>query len=543
VLGKKIGIVGKNKVLWLKWVSFGLILVYGMAMFYRLGTVPSLYVDESNYANEVISLAKFGTDIHGFHHPVYFGSVWGQGQSVLYATLVTPIVKLFGFSMTSFRSLMVMTTLAMLIGVYVIVRRISKNELVAFVVLAAFITSPWIWISGRWVLDANYGPLMFTIALLFMLAALQINNGKTLRWFFIVLSAVAIALTVYGYLASWIYLPVFLGILFFWNRRRANLSVVEIIVSGIIIMVLSVPAIYFAIQVNVFHITTAKTFLGLDIPPLPRNRAGSLINFKHNVLNHVVMNVVHGIEDYILGSDKLPWNSAAPFGVVFPWFLPFAIVGFSTKWRAVFEKQFLDVVSLFRIALVANLPIILIVKPNYNHWNFLNIPMMFFVGLGLARILMETNSRNVRLGFLSVLFVSFFVFLSFYFSPKSYFENQGVQYSEVKVIDKFMQLHPKSHLYALGLSYNASYWRLAEKPVDHERYLKLANNYPEFKAKKMGPQHQYGYLRDAMDFGEKGTKRDYILIPKNEYGSQKTIYSDEKNIVFSHEPYVIAKLK
>lgn len=69
--------MGKNKVSWLKWVSFGLILVYGMAMFYRLGTVPSLYVDESNYANEVISLVKFGTDIHGFYHPVYFGSVWG----------------------------------------------------------------------------------------------------------------------------------------------------------------------------------------------------------------------------------------------------------------------------------------------------------------------------------------------------------------------------------------------------------------------------------------------------------------------------------
>lgn len=83
-------------------------------------------------------------------------------------------------------------------------------------------------------------------------------------------------------------------------------------------MVLSVPAIYFAIQVNVFHITTAKTFLGLDIPPLPRNRAGSLINFKHNVLNHLVMNGIQGIEDYIFGSDKLPWNSAAPFGIVFP---------------------------------------------------------------------------------------------------------------------------------------------------------------------------------------------------------------------------------
>lgn len=141
--------------------------------------------------------------------------------------LVTPIVKLLGFSMASFRSLMVITTIAMLIGIYVIVRRISKNELVAFVVLAAFITSPWIWISGRWVLDANYGPLMFTTALLFMLAALQINNGKTLSWFFIVLSAVAIALTVYGYLASWIYLPVFLGILFFGIEDERILALLK----------------------------------------------------------------------------------------------------------------------------------------------------------------------------------------------------------------------------------------------------------------------------------------------------------------------------
>ena len=87
---------------------------------------------------------------------------------------------------------------------------------------------------------------------------------------------------------------------------------------------------------------------------------------------------------------------------------------------------------------------------------------------------------------------------------------------------------------------------MPKKPVHnldisaHERYLKLANNYPEFKAKKMGPQHQYGYLRDAMDFGEKGTKRDYILIPKNEYGSQKTIYSDKK-ISFFHMRHMLSR--
>lgn len=53
-------------------VSLILSLVYVVAVFYKIATVPALFVDEANYASEVISFTNFGTDIHGLHNPIYF---------------------------------------------------------------------------------------------------------------------------------------------------------------------------------------------------------------------------------------------------------------------------------------------------------------------------------------------------------------------------------------------------------------------------------------------------------------------------------------
>lgn len=56
-----------------------LMIVFGFFLMFDLGRIPGLYIDETNYMNEVISKVSFGTDIHGLRHPIYFASVWGQG--------------------------------------------------------------------------------------------------------------------------------------------------------------------------------------------------------------------------------------------------------------------------------------------------------------------------------------------------------------------------------------------------------------------------------------------------------------------------------
>jgi len=40
-----------------------LFIFYAGLLFYKLASVPNLFIDEANYANEVISFEHFGTDM------------------------------------------------------------------------------------------------------------------------------------------------------------------------------------------------------------------------------------------------------------------------------------------------------------------------------------------------------------------------------------------------------------------------------------------------------------------------------------------------
>ncbi|WP_054648660.1 hypothetical protein [Lacticaseibacillus pantheris] len=91
----------ENKILIV--LNITLVFVFLILLLYKVSTVPNVFVDEANYANEVVSFARFGTDIHGLHLPIYLSSVWGQGQSILYAIVDAPLVRWFGFSMVTLR--------------------------------------------------------------------------------------------------------------------------------------------------------------------------------------------------------------------------------------------------------------------------------------------------------------------------------------------------------------------------------------------------------------------------------------------------------
>jgi hypothetical protein len=520
-------------------VALVVLFLYTLALLWHLGTVPSIFVDEANYANEVISLAKFGTDIHGFDFPVYFSSVWGQGQSVLYALIAAPIVKIFGFSMFTFRLGMVLSSILLISLLFFTLVTSTKNFKVASFVSGGLLVSPWIWTSSRWVLDANIAPTVFLIGLLLVLLATQVGRNSV-KWLILLLGAALIGFTAYGYLASWIYLPVFLigfGIYVLKNRL---FTLYNVLTAAIVIGLIVLPIMYFAYATNVLHITTASKFLFFDIPPLPGNRTSSLISFSGNVPLAILNNLKDGFLQYIGGSDELPWNSLRPFGAILPVMLPFSAIALFSNADSWGDgaKNF---VSILKISLWANLPLLLIVTPNYNHWNFLNIPLAILSGLGLQLVVSNFRAKGARVVAILMPVFIFVLFVGTYMQPTSFYRSDMIQFSEISKIDNFMKKHPESKLYTDALDGRFMYWRMVQEPITHEQYVAMSANDPEFKKDTMGPRLTFGYLRNSTEFDSNASSSDFILLTLDQYNGQTSKFKLVKEVEFSHKDYVIAE--
>mgnify|MGYP004700756405 CR=1 FL=1 len=496
------------------------IFLYAILIMYKLGSIPNLFVDEVNYANEVISFANFGTDIHGLHFPVYFSSVWGQGQSVLYAVFAYPFVKLFGFSIFIFRLPFAILTIVLITSIFFILY--TQNKKLATFVNVALVTTPWIFISGRWILDANIAPIM----LLFGTLMICLSVTKSQKRIFIILGAIFISVTTYGYIASWLYLPILCLLYLILFVRYHYYEFKDYILLIAVVIILIVPILIFSYHSNILHSTSPSKFLFFDIPPLPSGRASSLIDFSNKHLFETMLNnFYNGVSMYFSGSDKLPWNSVQPFGAIYPWLLLFVPFGAFCKLNLTTTTQ------LFRKLVVLNimafLPLMFIIIPNYNHWNFLNINFAILVGFGFFAVAEKFNSAICDMAILVVPIIIFGCFLNFsYFglNGKETFYNQNlISYGTVKRIDTIMEGHNHklyvNHLYSLF-----PYFRLVQKPIDSQTYLKKSSQIEPF-GKTMGDVQNYGYLEDMSQV--KAARRNDLALVSAKFSSKywKCIYT------------------
>jgi hypothetical protein len=506
----------ENKILIV--LNITLVFVFLILLLYKVSTVPNVFVDEANYANEVVSFARFGTDIHGLHLPIYLSSVWGQGQSILYAIVDAPLVRWFGFSMVTLRVPFLLMNWLILCLLIFKVYQWSKSLRLTTMVNIALISSPWIFISSRWILDANIAPLMFMLATI-LFASGAMSKSKLLRIIDVLFGALFLSLTAYGYVAAWLYLPVVCVLYFIAFVKDDSFKIWEYIVSVAVILLVAVPIIVFAYRVNILKLTHATKFLFFDIPPLPANRVGSLINLRGpGLINRCMHNLVDGLLIYLGGNDYLQWNSVSPFGAVAPWLLIFAPVGMLGNLETMPKA-----IQLFRrlltLNIVAFIPLALVVTPNYNHWNLLNIPLAILVGLGLFLCIQRFRETSIRLLFVLVPICTFAYFLPFgYFgvgTEGSFFENGLVRFRDVQKLNQTVtSSSDSSRLYVDSLSWKFMYFRMVQAPISHSTYLNRTGTKSDF-SKKMGDFSRYGSLRDMSIF-RGGTKGDFILRSSKE---------------------------
>lgn len=517
----------------------------------KLNSTPGLHVDETNYMNEVISKVNFGTDIHGLKNPIYFASVWGQGQSILYAWIIVPVIKIFGFSLFMFRLPMAILTLTAIIAIVCSLYLSSPNKALPFLVTLSLVTTPWFLVSGRWVLDANVSPIFVIFGLInFYLSTLE-HPIKT-KYYFLVLSSVFIALSAYGYVASWIYLPFLIITMALTTILKKWLSKKEVILWGILIFILVLPLMVFAFRVNIQHTNKFSKFLIFDLPYLQANRVSSLISFKGSLFKNSLMNIFSGAKQILTGSDKLPQNSSLPYGAILPFMLIFAIIGSLGK-KELFSKNEIKFRIIILESLFTFIPGLMIIKPNYNHWNFLWFPLAILTGFGLYIVF---NSIG-KVGKLILITIPILVFGTFTFNnylgignQKTVFNASSGSFANAQNINSMMdKYYSNNNLYIENLSGNFPIFRLVQHPINDSQYLKVQNKNRRIPYKIISaPTNRYGYLRDINNIA-KSRKGDLAMVYRQNLGtyskplSNKSEWKFIKNAYFNHYPVMFFQKK
>ena len=483
--------------------------IYIMLLCYKYYQQPGIFIDESAYSNEINSIIRYGCDTHGYYHPVYFQGPYG-GQSILGSWFIIPFLKIFGFSLATWRLPFLLINLLLILSLTVLIVVLTKKLFAGLLMELSLITAPWIYLSARWVLDCNIAPLVFMFGVMGVAISLTILKSKL----GLILSILVIALTAYGYVAFWLYLPIFLICLFGYLWRQKFLSLREILFVSFLIGLLVLPLVIFAYEVNIKKILTAQKFLWLTLPPLPGNRVTSLINFhKGNLLLTMINNCLLGWKQYLFGSDNSPWNSIQPYGIMFP---PFFIIAAVGAWGKIKNHSLAIWRNLLNLSILSFLPLMFIVKPNYNHWNALNWPLIVLLGIGAMLIWENLNKQKLKLLLVGIPLMVFTLFINSYYGgvkqQNNYF-NDGIKndYSSVRLQDIkplviMAQKNPQHDFYISGLS-NIFVFFKTINPVSPHQDAQLSD-----QGKGQAPKVRYGNLVDYQHLS-KIKLYDYLVIP------------------------------
>ncbi|BDZ30871.1 hypothetical protein RA086_06825 [Lactiplantibacillus sp. WILCCON 0030] len=503
-----------------------IIIFFGIALIHKLGTVPNLEIDEVTYMNEIRSLVKYGTDIHGLSWPVYFAGIFGYGQSVEYAYFALPLIKVIGFSIAKVRLPMVLLTLLTMAMLVWLVYDQEKQKSLGFWLMLSLSCSPWIFISARWILDCNIAPVTFVLGLILLCQAwrFEARGGRIACY---TLSALLIAFSVAGYMAGWLYIPIVLILVVIYALKRHVMSEKVIVSYGILILACVMPLIAFAYNFLIVKRATPGHFFWFSYPPMPILRGTSFINFQDpHLFKLMFLNFITGINNYISGNDGLAWNSVGPYGVVFPFLLILAILGILTP-RDLLNENTYHFKNIIIISLIAFLPLMFVITPNYNHWNFVNWLLAILIGFGFYYLQERlANKLAIVIALTTAFTMLMFVNLGYYGrlnNGTSYFTSRDVSRGNLRTIDHLLKPKNKHspRLFILDLRVKSlqAYAMLADvQPISNQTMLSRSDDKQNFDLINMSSHHRYGNIYDSSLLQKKYRKGDYLLVRTDDQG-------------------------
>lgn len=354
-------------------LCFWVILLLGAAVrLWAFGRVPGdLNQDEAFAGYEAWALLHGGLDTAGQAWPVYL-TAWGSGMNALESYLMLPFLALFKLKVWALRLPQLLLALASLPTLYLMLRRQADQKTALWAMLLLAIC-PWHVLLSRWGLESNLAPALLLFGTALFLRAL--DDGR-----FLPLSALCYGLSLYAYATLWPILPPLLLLQGLYSARHGRLRLDRYLALAVLLLGLMALPLLLFVAVNLGFLEPLR--LGpFTVPRLLVLRAGEFS------AKNAPQNLARLLRLLWTQSDGLPWNSAGPYGLLYPLTTPFVLLGLGLcaarlwRGRGRFQPE-----ALLLLWLGGGLLLGALIQVNVNRVNLLFLPLILLAALGLRFI-------------------------------------------------------------------------------------------------------------------------------------------------------------
>ena len=211
-----------------------IVLLAGVFRFWQLSRYPvSLTIDEAAVGYNAYSILKTGRDEHGEFLPLAFLSI-GDYKPPLHIYLAVPTIAIFGLSELGVRFSMALFSTLTVISVFLLIRQLTKNEIIALLSSFFLAISPWHIHPARFSYEVTLG--LFLIVTAVWLFLLAFEKKKHFLW----VSAVLFVLSMYASHTQRIFIPLLiigLGIIFWKQLLKHRMALIKAVVIGVILLI------------------------------------------------------------------------------------------------------------------------------------------------------------------------------------------------------------------------------------------------------------------------------------------------------------------
>lgn len=389
---------------------------------FLISDIPNgLNQDEASIGYDAFSIMTTGQDRAGNSYPIHLKS-WGSGQNALYAYLSIPFIHFLGLNSFSIRIINCIFSCISLLIFYLIFN-LTTNKKTSIIALALLAICPWSIMAGRWGLESNIFPILFLIAVYFLIKGIKISSA------YLYLSFTLFAISLYAYGTSYLILPFFFILIIPYLIINKLIPLKVILYSLVVFFIIALP-IFLFVMINHFDFNTIK--IGeITIPKLDSNRTTTIFNlFSDNPLINAFKNLGRLIYIIILQTDNNTYNALPSSGTVYHLSLPFLFIGL---FNVVKNKTFLHnpLHYIFLTWFICSVVLGISSQININRINILFFPILYFTVLGITDLHKHLKSR-LRKSFLQILF-TFYSVLFFAFSANYFFVSPQKQESSFYV--------------------------------------------------------------------------------------------------------------
>jgi hypothetical protein len=196
-----------------------LVILLGSFLFiYRCNTnPPGFFVDESSIAYNAYTISQTGQDEFGNSWPLYFRA-FGDYKNPVQIYLLALIFKFAGPSILVARLLCAIEGVlcVLLLGVFAF--RLSRDSLVALLVMTTAFLTPWLFEVSRVVFEVALYPV---VLVLFLLSVQRASSRTNWNWSDVLCLTSTLALLTYTYSIGRLLAPLFaVGLVIFLTRAR-----------------------------------------------------------------------------------------------------------------------------------------------------------------------------------------------------------------------------------------------------------------------------------------------------------------------------------